>query len=114
VPYVELEDIFVNKAVRSLQLKLRECLVIPPAERPTQRFSVIFPNQVCTRDTVAAQDPEEASAAAPPTPESSAPPPPPPPAAAPVSPPRVDAAVAPPTEDEQPKKKKTRTADADR
>ena len=26
VPYVELEDVFVNKAVRSLQMKLRECL----------------------------------------------------------------------------------------
>ena len=47
-PYVEVEDVFVSKAVRSLQLKLRECLVVPPAERIQHRFSVCFPDRVCT------------------------------------------------------------------
>ena len=47
-PYVEVEDVFVSKAVRSLQLKLRECLVVPPAERIQHRFSVCFPERVCT------------------------------------------------------------------
>ena len=47
-PYVEVEDVFVSKVVRSLQLKLRECLVIPPAERIQHRFSVCFPDRVCT------------------------------------------------------------------
>ena len=37
-PFVELEDIFINKAVRTLQLKLRECIVYPPAERLDQAF----------------------------------------------------------------------------
>ena len=55
-PFVEVEDIFVSKAVRSLQLKLRECLVIPPMERIQQRFSVCFPDRVCT-----AQQPEDDS-----------------------------------------------------
>jgi hypothetical protein len=47
-PYVEVEDVFVSKAVRSLQLKLRECLVVPPAERIQQRYSVCFPDRVCS------------------------------------------------------------------
>ena len=49
-PFVEMEDIFVSKAVRSLQLKLRECIVIPPAERMQSRFSVCFPERVCKRE----------------------------------------------------------------
>lgn len=47
-PFVEVEDIFVSKAVRSIQLKLRECLVVPPAERMQQRYSVCFPDRVCS------------------------------------------------------------------
>jgi hypothetical protein len=50
VPFVELEDVFVNKAMRSLQMKLRECIIFPPPERPTHRLSAAFPNRVCTRD----------------------------------------------------------------
>jgi hypothetical protein len=50
VPFVELEDIFVSKALRSLQMKLRECIIIPPPERPSHRFSAAFPHRVCTRD----------------------------------------------------------------
>ena len=46
-----MEDVFVSKAVRSIQLKLRECLVIPPAERIQQRFSVCFPDRMCTLET---------------------------------------------------------------
>jgi hypothetical protein len=48
VPFVEVEDVFVSKAVRSIQLKLRECIVIPAAERPSTRFSVCFPDRECT------------------------------------------------------------------
>ena len=48
-PFVEVEDIFVSKAVRSLQLKLRECIVVPPAER-LSRFSVCFPERVCRKE----------------------------------------------------------------
>ena len=48
VPFVEVEDVFVSKAVRSIQLKLRECIVIPAAERPSTRYSVCFPDRVCT------------------------------------------------------------------
>ena len=51
-PFVEVEDVFVSKAVRSLQLKLRECLVIPPVERMQHRFSVCFPDRVCSSRTV--------------------------------------------------------------
>ena len=47
-PFVEVEDIFVSKAVRSLQLKLRECLVIPPVERMQHRYSVCFPDRICS------------------------------------------------------------------
>lgn len=50
VPFVEMEDVYCNKALRSLQMKLRECIVIPPTERPTQRFSAAFPQRVCVRD----------------------------------------------------------------
>ena len=57
-PYVEVEDIFVSKAVRSLQLKLRECLVIPPVERMQQRYSVCFPDRMCTMETPTADDKE--------------------------------------------------------
>lgn len=46
-PLVEMEDVFVFKAVRSLQIKLRECLVTPPAERPNTRYSMCFPDQLC-------------------------------------------------------------------
>lgn len=35
--------------MHSLQMKLRECIVIPPPERPSLRFSVAFPERVCTR-----------------------------------------------------------------
>lgn len=49
VPFVEVEDVFVSKAVRSMQLKLRECIVYPPSEQPQMRFSVCFPDQVCSR-----------------------------------------------------------------
>lgn len=51
-PFVEVEDVFVSKAVRSLQLKLRECLVIPPVERMQHRFSVCFPERVCSSRTI--------------------------------------------------------------
>jgi hypothetical protein len=47
IPLVEPEDIFVSKAVRSVQLKLREAIVIPPAERMLQRVSAFFPDRVC-------------------------------------------------------------------
>ena len=50
IPFVEVEDIFVNKALRSVQLKLRECIVYPPAERLSIRHSVCFPNKVCSND----------------------------------------------------------------
>jgi hypothetical protein len=46
-PFVEIEDIFVSKAMRSLQMKLRECLVVPPAERMQHRPSVCFPERAC-------------------------------------------------------------------
>ena len=65
-PFVELEDIFINKAVRTLQLKLRECIVYPPAERLSTRRSVCFPERVCSSSAA----PEEAATAAPaPAPE---------------------------------------------
>lgn len=47
IPVVEVEDIFVNKAMRSIQLKLRECIITPPMERMTRRPSVLFPTQFC-------------------------------------------------------------------
>jgi hypothetical protein len=56
IPLVEVEDVFVSKAVRSIQLKLRECIVFPPAERINTRFSVCFPDKVCSaspQDTIA-------------------------------------------------------------
>ena len=62
VPFVEVEDIFVSKSLRSLQLKLRECLVIPPMERLQQRYSVCFPDRVC-----APHQPEEPMNTAAPT-----------------------------------------------
>jgi hypothetical protein len=46
-PFVEIEDVFVNRAVRSIQLKLRECIVTPPAERVTVRTSLAFADRVC-------------------------------------------------------------------
>lgn len=63
VPVVEIEDIFVNKAVRSLQLKLRECIVYPPAERATVRRSLLFPDQVCSSSAVTCPEPVPAPAA---------------------------------------------------
>ena len=57
VPFVEVEDVFVNKAMRSLQLKLRECIVYPPAERLSVRTSVCFPGRLCTSNQAAAQQP---------------------------------------------------------
>lgn len=48
IPVVEVEDIFVNKAMRSMQLKLRECIVYPPAERVMHRASVLFPGRMCS------------------------------------------------------------------
>lgn len=48
VPYVEVEEVFVSKAVRSLQLKLRECIVYPPIERAMVRSSVCFPEKMCS------------------------------------------------------------------
>ena len=123
VPYVELEDVFVNKAVRSLQMKLRECLVIPPTERPTQRFSVIFPTQVCNRESLlhdpAAADPPAPAAAVDDAPVAAAADPPAPaaeeepPAAAPARPADdAAAAPAPAAGDEPPRKKKAKTAPA--
>lgn len=53
VPFVEVEDVFVSKAVRSMQLKLRECIVYPPNEQPNMRFSVCFPDRVCSRNAQA-------------------------------------------------------------
>lgn len=57
-PYVEIEDVFVSKAVRSLQLKLRECVVTPAPERAQTRFSVAFPDRVCRQidEAAAASD----------------------------------------------------------
>lgn len=52
VPYVEVSDVFVNKAVRSIQLYLRECIVIPPPERLNVRYSVCFPGKVCGKEPV--------------------------------------------------------------
>ena len=43
VPYVEIEDIFVNKAVRSVQLKLRECIVTKRACDSTCPFRAVPP-----------------------------------------------------------------------
>jgi hypothetical protein len=68
-PFVEIEDVFVSKAVRSLQMKLRECIVYPPAERMQQRFSVCFPERLCTKEEedeqlVVAPGPAAAAAAA--------------------------------------------------
>ena len=51
-PFVEVEDVFVSKAVRALQVKLRECIVYPPMERPSTRSSVCFPERVCSVQTV--------------------------------------------------------------
>ena len=63
-PYVEIEDVFVSKAVRSLQLKLRECIVTPAPERAQTRFSVAFPDRVCRQiDEAAAAAEGEAAAA---------------------------------------------------
>lgn len=56
VPFVEVEDVFVSKAVRSMQLKLRECIVYPPAEQPSMRFSVCFPDRVCSRSSTEPAD----------------------------------------------------------
>ena len=47
-PFVEVEEVFVSKAVRSIQLRLRECIVIPPLDRVSTRFSVCFPDKVCS------------------------------------------------------------------
>lgn len=47
IPVVEVEDVFVNKAMRSIQLKLRECIITPPQERMTRRPSLLFPTQLC-------------------------------------------------------------------
>ena len=58
-PYVEVEDIFVSKAVRSLQLKLRECLVGPPVERLQHRYSVCFPDRICSAAAAAAEESED-------------------------------------------------------
>ena len=49
-PFVEVEEVFVSKAVRSIQLRLRECIVIPPLDRVSTRFSVCFPDRVCSTD----------------------------------------------------------------
>jgi hypothetical protein len=57
VPFVEVEDVFASKAVKSLRMKLRECIVFLPAERPTHRFSVAFEDKVC--GTTAVVEPEE-------------------------------------------------------
>jgi hypothetical protein len=51
-PFVEVEDVFVSKAVRSIQLKLRECVVIPPLDRVSTRFSVCFPDRLCEHAAV--------------------------------------------------------------
>ena len=52
-PFVEVEEVFVSKAVRSIQLRLRECIVIPPLDRVSTRFSVCFPDRVCSTDAAA-------------------------------------------------------------
>lgn len=57
IPIVEVEDVFVNKAMRSIQLKLRECIITPPLERMTRRPSVLFPTQLCDSDAVVEEDP---------------------------------------------------------
>lgn len=61
-PFVEVEEIFVSKAVRSLQLKLRECIVYPPTERPNTRSSVCFPERICSvASSMAALEPSPAA-----------------------------------------------------
>ena len=58
IPCVEVEDVFVNKAMRSVQLKLRECIITPPIDRPTVRFSVCFPDQVCQKRPLTEDGPD--------------------------------------------------------
>ncbi len=50
VSFVEFEDIFCSKALRSLQMKLRKCIVYPPPGRPNHRFSAAYPQRMCTRE----------------------------------------------------------------
>jgi hypothetical protein len=66
-PFVEIEDVFVNRAVRSIQLKLRECIVTPPAERVTVRTSLAFADRVCggAADADGADEPPAKRARAP-------------------------------------------------
>lgn len=64
IPFVEIEDIFINKVMKTPQLKLRECIVFPPAERPNSRFSVCFPDRVCGEDDPVASAPVAVVAAA--------------------------------------------------
>lgn len=71
-PFVEIEDIFVNKAVRSIQLKLRECVVYPPAERVQSRPSLYMPNVICSSD-MPVYDPHGVAAAPPTVTEAAAP-----------------------------------------
>ena len=69
VPFVEVEDVFVSKAVRSMQLKLRECIVYPPAVQASTRFSVCFPDRVCSSSSGAAEEAPPAPQEAPPAPQ---------------------------------------------
>lgn len=58
-PFVEVEEVFVSKAVKCLQMKLRECIVTPPMERAQRRFSVAFPEVVCKSTEEPSPDEEE-------------------------------------------------------
>lgn len=46
VPFVEVDEVFVNKGIRSIQLRMRECIVYPPTERSLTRTSVCFPGRI--------------------------------------------------------------------
>ena len=64
MPFIEIEDVFINKMMRSLQLKVRECIVYPPPERLSVRTSVCFPGRLCCANDAAAAAAGEAPPAA--------------------------------------------------
>ena len=43
-PCIEMEELFVSKTVKSLQLRVRECIVYPPETQGYTRYSVVFPD----------------------------------------------------------------------
>lgn len=65
-PYVDVDEIFVSGGRRSLQLKLRECVVYPPsATAPppvaTRRPSVAFPDRMCGAASAEDEDVDSSS-----------------------------------------------------